>query len=168
MKKIIIGILCVQFISAQIPEGKKVISSLYLYDLIEKKSTLLTTENRHFEAPNWAPNGTYLLINSGGKIEKYSIKGEKIQVLDTGEISKCNNDHGISFDGRTLFISSGKNEIKEHSSFIYKMPIQGGIPELLTPLSPSYWHGVSPDGKDIVYCAARNGNYDVYKMSSNG
>jgi Tol biopolymer transport system component len=35
-------------------------------------------------------------------------------------------------------------------------------------LTPSYWHGVSPDGKTIVYCAARNGNYDIYSMSSNG
>jgi TolB protein len=153
---------------AQIPEGKTVVSSLYLYDMIDRESTLLTTEERHLEAPNWAPNGTYLLLNSNGKIEKYSLEGKSLGVVDTGDLQKCNNDHGISFDGRTLFFSSGKNEIKEHSSFIYKVSLKGGEPQLLTPLSPSYWHGVSPDGKEIVYCAARNGNYDVFKISSEG
>ena len=38
----------------------------------------------------------------------------------------------------------------------------------LTANTPSYWHGVSPDGKTIVYCAERGGNYDVYAMSSDG
>ncbi len=153
---------------AQIPEGKKVQSSLYIYDMITKESLLVTRENRHFEAPNWAPNGTYLLLNSNGKIEKYSLKGEALGEIDTGELSKNNNDHGISFDGKTLFFSGGQNEIKTHSSFIYKVSLKGGQPELLTPLSPSYWHGVSPDGETIVYCAERNGNYDVYKMSASG
>ena len=168
MKPIILGLLAIQLASAQIPEGKKVISSLHLYDMIDKASTVLTTEKRHFEAPNWAPNGTYILLNSNGKIEKYSLKGDRMEILNTGDLQKCNNDHGLSYDGRTLFISSGKNEIEEHSSFIYSMPINGGEPKMITPLSPSYWHGVSPDGKDIVYCAARNRNYDVYKMSANG
>ena len=168
MKPLFLLLVSIQMLSAQIPEGKKVISSLYIYDMIDKESTLITRENRHFEAPNWAANGTYLLINSDGKIEKYSLKGEPQGIIDTGGLEKCNNDHGISFDGRTLFFSSGKNEIEGHSSFIYKISLKGGKPKLLTPLNPSYWHGVSPDGSDIVYCAERNGNYDVYKMNSDG
>jgi len=168
MKYFLLLLVSIQLLSAQIPEGKKVISSLYIYDMITKESSLLTRENRHFEAPNWATNGTYLLINSNGKIEKYSLEGERQGIIDTGTLEKCNNDHGISFDGRTLFFSSGKNEIDEHNSFIYKVPLNGGEPKLLTPLNPSYWHGVSPDGKYIVYCAERNGNYDVYKMNADG
>ena len=74
MKQLFILLVSIQMLSAQIPEGKKVVSSLYIYDMIDKESTLITRENRHFEAPNWAANGTYLLINSNGKIEKYSLK----------------------------------------------------------------------------------------------
>jgi Tol biopolymer transport system component len=33
---------------------------------------------------------------------------------------------------------------------------------------PSYWHGWSPDGKTLVYCAERNGNYDVYSIPVEG
>ena len=33
---------------------------------------------------------------------------------------------------------------------------------------PSYWHGWSPDGKILVYCAERNGDYDVWGIPSTG
>lgn len=155
-------------IFAQVPEGKKVISSLFIYDLQTGKSEMILRETRHFEAPNWAPDGKHLLINSQGKLEKIGLRGEKLGVLNTGEVQMANNDHGYSFDGETLFISSGKSGVSGWSSFIFRVAAEGGIPEQITPLSPSYWHGVSPDGKDIVYCAPRSENYDVYKMSVNG
>ena len=165
MRIIFILIFLTNILNSQIPEGKKITSYLYIYDFEKNKSILISKENRHIEAPNWFKNEDYLILNSRGKLEKYSSNGENMGIINTQELEKCNNDHGISFDGSTLFFSSGKNEIKGHSSFIYKVPIEGGIPELITSLSPSYWHGVSPDGKDIVYCAERDGNYDVYKMN---
>jgi TolB protein len=169
MKKLAILLLGFSLsLSAQIPAGKKVISSLYVYDLATGKSELILTEKRHFEAPNWSRDGKFLLINAYGKLEKISPKGEKLGELNTGSVDKANNDHGYSFDGKSLYISSAKAEIKEHTSFIYKVSSEGGNPVQITPLTPSYWHGISPDGKTMVYCAARNGNYDVYAMSSNG
>jgi TolB protein len=169
MKKLAILLLGFSLsLSAQIPAGKKVISSLYVYDLATGKSELILTEKRHFEAPNWSRDGKFLLINAYGKLEKISPKGEKLGELNTGSVDKANNDHGYSFDGKSLYISSAKAEIKEHTSFIYKVSSAGGNPVQITPLTPSYWHGISPDGKTMVYCAARNGNYDVYAMSSNG
>lgn len=169
MKKLAILLLGFSLsLSAQIPAGKKVISSLYIYDLASGKSDLILTEKRHFEAPNWSRDGKFLLINAYGKLEKISPAGVKFGELNTGSVDKANNDHGYSFDGKSLFISSAKAEIKEHTSFIYKVASEGGNPIQLTPLTPSYWHGISPDGKTMVYCAARNGNYDVYAMSSNG
>jgi len=151
---------------AQVPEGKQVISSLYIYDLKSGESKLILKEDRHFEAPNWSPDGTFLLINSIGKLEKIGLDGKNQGTVNTGTIQKANNDHGYSFDGKTLFFSSGKPDL-QGGSYIYKVGSEGGIPELITELSPSYWHGVSPDGKDIVYCAARDGIFDVYKMSVN-
>jgi TolB protein len=166
----LVFILCSFFfeVNAQIPEGKSVISSLYVYDLSTGQSKLVTRELRHFEAPNWSRDGQYFLINAYEKLEKMSMTGDRMGYLNTGSVQDCNNDHGFSFDGKQLFISSGKPNIKEHSSFIYKVAATGGEPVQLTPNTPSYWHGVSPDGKTMVYCAARNGNYDVYAMSTDG
>ena len=44
----------------------------------------------------------------------------------------------------------------------------GGVPRLITPLGPSYLHGWSPDGKQLAYCAERNGNFDVYVIPALG
>lgn len=170
--KILLPILCFSFLSvplvAQIPEGKTVTSSLYIYSLETGKANLLLSEKRHFEAPNWSRDGKFLLINASGILEKISIKGEKLGALPIQDIKNANNDHGYTFDGKTLFISSSIPSIKENSSFIFKVPSEGGTPIKITANTPSYWHGVSPDGKTIVYCAERNGNYDVYSISTNG
>jgi Tol biopolymer transport system component len=47
-------------------------------------------------------------------------------------------------------------------SHVYVVPFTGGIPQLVTEKGPSYLHGISPDNKKLVYCAERNGNFDVY------
>src|SRR5262249_16483814 len=76
---------------------------------------------------------------------------------------RCNNDHGVSPDGTQLVISDQSQG--DRKSRIYTLPITGGVPKLVTPNGPSYWHGWSPDGKTLVYCAERNGEFDVYSTS---
>jgi Tol biopolymer transport system component len=56
----------------------------------------------------------------------------------------------------------------EGASLIYILPVSGGTPRKVTELGPSYWHGWSPDGKTLAYCAERNGNYDVYTIPVHG
>jgi Tol biopolymer transport system component len=46
------------------------------------------------------------------------------------------------------------------------LPAAGGEPRLVTARGPSYWHGWSPDGKTLVYCAERNGEFDVYAIAA--
>ena len=117
------------------------------------------------EAPNWSPDGKYFLYNRHGKIYTLPVEGGKPTLLDSGFANQCNNDHGISPDGKYLAISDGS---QKRTSLINTLPIQGGIPRLITPNGPSYWHGWSPDGKTLVYCAQRNGEYDIYAIPSEG
>lgn len=163
--RLLILFLGIQFVSGQIPEDKAVISSIYVYDIEKRKPIKLTTVERHLEAPNWSIDNNYLLINSSGKLEKFDLSGNFLEYEDTGHLSMLNNDHGYSFDGKNLFFSTGILEIEGHSSFIYMKSLDDNSIELLTELTPSYWHGVSPDGNYIVYCAERNGEYDVYKLN---
>ncbi|MDC1049072.1 hypothetical protein OAQ80_06145 [Flavobacteriaceae bacterium] len=88
MKNIFFIIFSFNVVLAQIPNGKKVVSSLYIYDMIGKESILLAKENRYFEAPNWARNGTYLLINSNGKIEKILLKWRILRDNQNWEFTK--------------------------------------------------------------------------------
>ena len=39
------------------------------------------------------------------------------------------------------------------------------MPKLITKEGSSYWHGWSPDGESLVYCAERGGNYDIYRIN---
>ena len=130
---------------------------------------VLYETDKHIEAPNWSRDGKFLIYNSGGKLFKFNLKDGQISEIYTGEVTANNNDHGISFDGKTLAISSSAIDLtgKRHS-LIYTVPISGGIPKQITERGPSYWHGWSPDGKWLTYCAERDANYDVYKIPSNG
>ena len=65
-----------------------------------------------------------------------------------------------------LVISHAEKE--SNLSLIYTLPIIGGKPNLITKKGPSYWHGWSPDGKFLSYCAERNNNYDVYVIPTTG
>ncbi len=119
-----------------------------------------------FEAPNWMPDGKSLLFNRNGHIEKIAVTGGTPEIIDTGFANRCNNDHGISPDGRLLAISDQSQE--EHRSLVYVLPITGGVPKRLTQNSPSYWHGWSPDGKTLAFVGERNGNFDIYAIPVTG
>ena len=115
------------------------------------------------EAPNWAPSGDWLLVNGGGRLYRVPLDRPALEMLDTGAAVKCNNDHGISPDGKTIILSSHH---EGEGSQIYVMPVAGGGPVKVSPESPSWWHGISPDGTALAYVAARGGDgvIDVYTL----
>jgi TolB protein len=120
----------------------------------------------HIEAPNWSRDGTLFYFNSAGRIYKLPVTGGTPQLLNTAPAINCNNDHGLSSNGTQLAISDQSQS--DRKSRIYLVPIEGGTPRQITPLGPSYWHGWSPDGKTLAYCAQRNGEFDVYTMPAAG
>lgn len=126
--------------------------------------------DEHFEAPNWHPDN-YLIMNSKGRLYTLDLASKRLLELYSGFATACNNDHGISPDLKWLAIShNDKNDPspKEYKSVIYVMPIGGGEPRRVTSEVMSFWHGWSPDGKLLTYCAERNGNYDVYTIGIEG
>ncbi|HTY87815.1 MAG TPA: hypothetical protein VMB80_10150 [Candidatus Acidoferrum sp.] len=119
----------------------------------------------HIEAPNWSHDGKSLFFNRSGRIYEVPVTGGQPQLIDTGQQIRCNNDHGLSPDGMQLAIS---DQTQDGKSRIYVLPATGGTPRRVTPLAPSYWHGWSPDGKTLAYCAERNGEFDIYAMPVTG
>ena len=144
---------------------ENVTSELVILNVVTGEERTVLRQDRHFEAPNWSRDGSYLLINSGGLLEKIDFDGKSLGFLHEGVISTVNNDHGLSFDGKTLVFS--KNE-KGLGSRIYTIPMEGGLPKLITPAYPSYWHGISPDGKLLAYCAKRGEEWDIYAIPTTG
>lgn len=147
-------------------------AKLVLYSTLET-ITVSSTDRRvvqvfreHIEAPNWTPDGASLIFNSKGRIHRIPVTGGEAKVIDTGFAIRCNNDHGISPDGTMLAISDGSQD--DRRSRIYVVPISGGTPRRVTEKAPSYWHGWSPDGKTLTYCAQRNGEFDIYTIPAAG
>jgi len=146
--------------------GERIVeSTLEILNIASGLRTTIRKAKEHFEAPNWSRDGNYFLYNSKGKIYKLPITGGEPELLNTSFAVQCNNDHGISPDGKHLVVS---HHAEDGKSMIYVLPIRGGEPRLVTKLGPSYWHGWSPDGKTLAYCAERNGEYDIYTISVSG
>ena len=140
-------------------------SALEIIDIFSFERDTVYNTKEHIEAPNWSPDGKILIYNSNGLLYKINAVGGEPELIPTGFAKKVNNDHGISPDGTKLVIS---DNTKTGKSMIYSLPIEGGNPKNITPVGPSYWHGWSPDGKTLAYCAERNGNYDIYAIPFEG
>jgi Tol biopolymer transport system component len=50
------------------------------------------------------------------------------------------------------------------SAPIAGLRLRAACARLVTPAGPSYWHGWSPDGETLAYCAKRDGNFDIYTV----
>jgi TolB protein len=141
-------------------------SSLEQVDIESGDRREVYTTDSRIEAPNWTPDGKLLLFNREGRIERIPVEGGEPEPLPTGFATDCNNDHGISPDGKSLAISDSSQD--GHESLIYVLPLAGGTPRRVTRKSPSYFHGWSPDGKTIAFCGERDGKYDVYTIAAAG
>jgi Tol biopolymer transport system component len=116
-----------------------------------------------WEAPNWTHDGKSLVFNAGGLLYRFDLETLSSEILPTGFANRNNNDHVISFDGTQLAISHHSSD-DNGQSVVYTIPAGGGIPERVTPLSPSYLHGWSPDNRYLVYTGGRNGIYNIYRI----
>jgi Tol biopolymer transport system component len=139
-------------------------------EIIEVPSGRVTEVLRHLgriEAPNWALSGDWLLVNGEGRLWRVPLRSPRLNAIDTGPATKCNNDHGLTPDGQTIILSCHH---EGQGSQIYAMPLAGGVLQKVSPQAPSWWHGISPDGNRLAYVAARSGSrvIDVYTSPLTG
>ncbi|MEO5958302.1 MAG: hypothetical protein ABIR80_04245 [Opitutaceae bacterium] len=143
-------------------------SSLEIITIATREFRSVYQTEQHIEAPNWSRDGAALYFNGGGRIFRLPLPlgGAAVpEQIDTGFAIRCNNDHGLSPDGRVLVIS---DQTKDGASRIYLLPATGGVPREITPLAPSYWHGWSPDGRTLAYCAKRDGKFGIFTIPTAG
>ncbi|MBR5073314.1 MAG: TolB family protein, partial [Bacteroidales bacterium] len=148
-------------------------SYLEVYDLETESSTIVKEFDYVIEAPNWTPDGQWLVFNSGGKLYKMAPDGSTDLIeIPTGSITQLNNDHVVTVDGKWIGLSSNDPSVGRYGSYVFFMPFEGGEPRKITPQSTSYLHGISPDGKTIAYFAQRgtgeDRSQDIYTMPVKG
>ena len=139
-------------------------------NVFDGKRKVIWEKAGRFEAPNWMPDGKQLLFNMDGLLYRIPVNGGEIVQLNTGTVTRNNNDHGISFNGNLLAISSQKEGATGGGSAVWVLPLKGGQPDLITEETPSYWHGWAPNNKEVIYVAQRGGKkiYNIYRNSIKG
>lgn len=124
-------------------------SELTVIDL-DGLSRVVLASSEVIEAPNWAPDGKWLIFNAGGRLFRVAFAGGTPEQIDTGHLSDLNNDHVLSPDGTTIYVSSDDGHL-------YAVPMAGGTPRRVsnTHSTPHhyYLHGISPDGLTLAYVA---------------
>ena len=135
-------------------------SQIVIVDADGANPQILATLEGRWEAPNWAPAGDALYVNSGGSSTGFPGRSRPIRI-ETGAVTRINNDHGVTPDGKTLIISAGP---------IYTLP----APRCAPPhhrKTPSYWHGISPTaGPRLLRPREPEGvrNFDLYSIPIEG
>ncbi|TDX03111.1 PD40 domain-containing protein [Kribbella sp. VKM Ac-2566] len=120
-------------------------SELYVVDVATNTHRLVfSSDEVLFEAPNWLPDGT-LVVNGNGLLFRVT---DALEEIELGGVPAINNDHVVSPDGRTVYVSA-------NDGHIYAVPIDGGPGRRVTndrgPGFHHYLHGVSPDGTTLAY-----------------
>src|SRR5205814_4167599 len=146
-------------------------SQLEILDVATGHRQLVHRSAEPFEAPNWTRDGAALIFNTSGRGEgrgrlvRFDLATRRGTPIDTGPANRNNNDHVLSFDGTMIGIS---DQSAPGGSAVYTVAVGGGPPKRITPKTPSYLHGWSPDGRLLVYTGGRDDEYDIYSMKSDG
>jgi Tol biopolymer transport system component len=144
-------------------------SRISIYDLESKNVSVVYEADKLWEAPNWSPDGKYLLANSGGALYRFVLDGSgkaQPEKLALDAAYECNNDHGLSRDGKFLAFSASIGSTQESRVFV-AFP-DGATPLLITEYHPSYFHGWSPDGKWLAFVGKPGDHFNIFRIQGGG
>ncbi|WP_223144935.1 TolB family protein [Teredinibacter waterburyi] len=146
-------------------------SNIEVLNLASKQRRILYRSPDSLQAPNWTHDGKSLIYNANGLMYNFDLaNADKANYtptqINTGFANQNNNDHVLSWDGKSLAISH-HNIDDERRSTIYTLPITGSDkPKQITKtgIGHSFLHGYSPDDKGMVFTANRKDQYDIYHI----
>jgi Tol biopolymer transport system component len=121
---------------------------------LDGNTSVIFVADEVIEAPNWTPDGRSLIFNAGGELWQIPADGSAApKRIDTGHLRDLNNDHVLSPDGRTVYVSSDDGHL-------YALPVAGGTPRRVSNTHDHphhyYLHGISPDGLTLSYVAVED------------
>ncbi|RPE71726.1 WD40 repeat protein [Pacificibacter maritimus] len=142
-------------------------SRIMIYDFEEGRAFPVLETDMHLAAPNWTPEGDALIVNGSGSLFWVDLEDPQLGEIDTGLCIKLNNDHGITPDGERLIFS---DHTYGEGAVIWTQALgeEDADPQQVTQNSPSWWHGVSPDGQTLAYTAVRNDQFGIYTIDITG
>jgi TolB protein len=145
-------------------------SKITVYDLAGRTTRTVYQADQVIEAPNWSRDGKFLLVNTTGNLYRLPMDGAsqpQLEKIDLGAGGyRCNNDHDLSRDGKMLAFSASTPSSR--GSQVYIANADGSGARLMTPESPSYFHGWSPDGQWLAFVGQRGSTAELYRLPAAG
>ncbi len=84
------------------------VARLMIADADTAETRLVAETAALIEAPNWTPDGRWLIVNGDGRLRRIAAdESSSLEEIDTGSVHDCNNEHVLSPDGSTISISAG-------------------------------------------------------------
>ena len=133
-----------------------------------------------FEAPNWLPDGSALIYNASGDDPATRGRLWKFDLADAHAHRSSTPASPFATTTTTCCRSTARSSPSATrarttaSRPSSRMPTRGGVPKRITPLTPSYMHGWTPDAKWLIYTGgrmpkgAKDNEFDIYKIASDG
>jgi len=145
------------------------------YDVQLKTAMTLFTIEGEWHAPNWTPDGKYIVSDMGGDFYRIPVSGAdagKPEKVKVSQKMTATNDHALSWDGKQIAITG----ITPPTTAKIRTPGDIRNPLFIMNLDGSnahevhlgWLHGWSPDGKYLLYTQYHGDNFDVYRINSDG
>jgi TolB protein len=118
---------------------------------------VFTSDELLLEAPNWAPDGTGLLLNGEGLLWRLDLEPAVVLAqVAIADLPPINNDHVIDAPRGLIYLSA-------NDGHLYAAPVSGGVATRVSddPSRHHYLHGVSPDGATLAFVELPRGNFSA-------
>ena len=146
-----------------------------IYDVQKKTTTTLFTIEGEWHAPNWTPDGKYIVCDMGGSIYRIPMSGAnrgKSEKIYGSQKMMTTNDHALSWDGKQIAVTGITLPLPAN----IRTPADIHNPILIMNTDGStahevhlgWLHGWSPDGKYVVYTQFVRDNTDIYRTDADG
>ncbi len=123
-------------------------AQLFTYDFADGTSTLVAESTALlFEAPNWTPDGRWLVVNADGLLHRVPASGGEPEPIEVPGLPLLNNDHVLSPDGSTAYVSGFDGHL--HAVDLVARThrrVSNDHPDFV-----HFLHGISPDGALLAY-----------------
>lgn len=145
------------------------------YDVQTKATATVFTLDGEWHAPNWTPDGKYIVSDMGNALYRIPVSGAakgKPEKIYANASRTATNDHAVSWDG------------KQVADTVIKLPVPAKIrgaadipnPIVVMNLDGSaahevhmgWLHGWSPDGKYLVYTGTLQDSASIYRINVDG
>jgi len=172
--------LClVAAVAAQNPAQSAVAAPQYrthfvIYDVQKKATSTLFTIEGEWHAPNWTPNGKYIISDMGGDLYRIPVHGAsagKPEKIGISQKMMATNDHALSWDGKQIAITGiapSTAKIRSAADIhnpLFIMKIDGSNAR---EVHLGWLHAWSPDGKYVSYVQYHGDNFDIYRINTDG